>query len=114
MFLKLVRLSSLLFLTFALGGSLAHLYELPHKISRSAEDYLVIQQIYRGWALLGFAVIGALAATLVLVILLRGQGDVFIFALIGLLCIIGTQVIFWTIAFPVNHATENWTSLPSA
>lgn len=112
MLLNVVRFLSLLFLAFALGGSLAHLYELPHKISLSAEDYLVVQQIYRGWALLGIAVAGTLTATLVLAILLRGRGAALGLVLIALLCIIGTQLIFWTITFPVNQATDNWTSLP--
>jgi len=32
---------------------MAHLLELPKKIKLSAEDYLIVQQIYRGWSLLG-------------------------------------------------------------
>jgi hypothetical protein len=53
MWIKSLRFVSLLFTALALGAAMAHLLELPKKIKLSAEDYLIVQQIYRGWALLG-------------------------------------------------------------
>ncbi|MEX0806296.1 MAG: DUF1772 domain-containing protein [Candidatus Binatia bacterium] len=91
---------------------MAHLLELPNKINLSREDYLTVQQIYRGWALLGFVVVGALLSTLVLTIIIRQERTAFIFALIAFLCIVGTQVVFWTYTYPANAATNNWTMLP--
>ena len=82
---------------------MAHLLELPNKINLSREDYLTVQQIYRGWALLGFVVFGASLSTLVLTIMVRKEGKPFIFALIALLCIIGTQLVFWTYTYPANQ-----------
>jgi hypothetical protein len=41
---------SLLFAALALAPAMAHLLELPNKINLSREDYLKVQQIYRGWA----------------------------------------------------------------
>lgn len=76
-----------------------------------AEDYLTVQQIYRGWALLGIVVGGALISTLVLTVLLRRERRPFTFSLIGFLCIVGTQVVFWTYTYPANQATNNWTML---
>lgn len=64
MWLNTVRFISLLFTALALAPTLAHLLELPNKINLSREDYLTVQQIYRGWALLGIVVIGALISTL--------------------------------------------------
>ena len=75
---------------------MAHLLELPNKINLSREDYLKVQQIYRGWALLGFVVVGALLSTLALTITVRHERKAFILALIAFLCIAGTQVVFWT------------------
>jgi hypothetical protein len=49
----------------ALAPALAHSLELPNKIDLSREDYLTIQQGYRGWALLGFVVVRALLSNLV-------------------------------------------------
>lgn len=91
---------------------MAHLLELLNKINLSREQYLVVQQIYRGWALLGFVVAGALLSTLALTISLRRKRRAFIPALIAFLCIAGTQVVFWTYTYPANQATNNWTMLP--
>ena len=91
---------------------MAHLLALLNKINLSREDYLTVQEIYRGWALLGVVVFGALLSTLVLTIMLRKEGKPFIFALIAFLCILGTQLIFWTYTYPTNQVTNNWTMLP--
>jgi hypothetical protein len=110
--MKYAQFLSLLFTALALAPALAHLMELPNKIGLSREAYLAVQQIYRGWALLGIVVIGAMVFTFALAVLSRGRGRTFALALIGFLCIVGTQVIFWTFTFPANQATANWTTLP--
>jgi hypothetical protein len=91
---------------------MAHVLELPNKITLSRDAYLTVQHIYRGWALLGFVVAGALLSTLSLTIKLRKQHRAFLFSLLAFLCIAGTQVIFWTYTQPANQATHNWTMLP--
>lgn len=92
--------------------AMAHLLEMPNKIRLPRDEYLTVQQIYRGWALLGIVVIGALLSTLVLTMLVHSDGSAFVFAFIGFLCLVGTQVVFWTFTYPANAATNNWTSLP--
>ena len=103
---------SLLFTTLVVTAGLAHVLELPHKMGMPAQEYLTVQKIYRGWALLGIAVFGALAMLLVLAIQLR-HGSGFGLALIALLCIVAAQIIFWVFTFPVNQQTQNWTLLPT-
>ena len=103
---------ALCFVGLALGPALAHLLELPNKIGLSRDEYLVVQQIYSGWALLGFVVAGALLSTLALCVAERGRKKSFVPALVGFLAIVGTQIVFWTFTFPANAATENWTVLP--
>jgi hypothetical protein len=39
---------------------MAHLLELLNKINLSHENYLTVQQIYHGWALLGIIIAGEL------------------------------------------------------
>lgn len=107
-----IRLFSLLFLALALGPALAHLLELPNKIDLARDEYLTVQQIYRGWALLGIVVIGALLSTLILTFLVRKRPRELPFVLAAFLCIVGTQVLFWTFTFPANQATNNWIMLP--
>jgi hypothetical protein len=42
------------------GSALAHLLEMYNKMRLSKSDYLIVQQIYQGWTLLGIAVVLAL------------------------------------------------------
>jgi hypothetical protein len=42
----------------------AHVLELPNKIHLAQAQYVAVQQIYRGWALLGIVLIAALLANL--------------------------------------------------
>ena len=95
-----------------LAPAIAHLLELPNKISLSRDDYLTVQQIYKGWALLGFVVAGALLSTLLLTIMVRKQPKTFALTVVAFLCILGTQVMFWAFTFPANQQTSNWTVLP--
>ena len=112
MSLTTARFFSLLFAALAFAPAFAHLLELPNKIGMSANDYLVVQQIYRGWALLGFVIAGALLSTLASAFMLRHRPRPFALTIVALLCILGAQIIFWSFTFPANQETNNWTSLP--
>jgi len=112
MWLNIMRFSSLLFTALALSAGSAHLFELPNKINLSGDEYLTVQQIYSGWSLLGIVVFGALLSTLILTILVRKQKRAFVLTFIALVCIVGTQIIFWIYTYPVNQQTNNWTILP--
>lgn len=110
--LATARFLSLLFAALALAPAAAHLLELPNKIGLSREDYLTVQQLYRGWALLGVVVIGALVSTLAYAVVARTQRKPLTLAVIALFCLAGTQALFWTFTFPANQSTANWTVLP--
>jgi hypothetical protein len=112
MWVKTSYFLSLVFTALALAPAMAHVLELPNKINLAREDYLIVQHIYRGWAFLGFVVAGALLSTLALTLTVRKEQKAFMFAFIALLCIAGTQVVFWTYTYPANQATHNWTMLP--
>jgi hypothetical protein len=84
-----------------------------HKIHLSGSNYLVVQQIYRGWAFAGIAVVGAQLSTAVLTILVRSQPWVFRLTLVAFLCILATQIVFWSVTYPANQQTANWTVLPN-
>jgi len=110
--LNAVRLVAIVLTALTMAAGFAHLFELPNKIRLPREAYLTVQQIYRGWALLGIVVVGALASTLALAIMVREQRRMFIGALVALSCLVGTQIIFWVFTYPVNQATNNWTVAP--
>lgn len=112
MALKTMRFLSLLFTAIALGAGLAHLFALPNKIHLPPEEYLTVQQIYRGWALLGIVLGMALISTLVLTLMVRRKPKAFVLTLIALLCIAGSLLVFFIFTYPANQRTENWTVLP--
>jgi len=107
-----IRFLSLLFVALALAPSAAHLLELPNKIGLPRDAYFTVQQIYRGWALLGFVVVGALVSTLTHAVMVRARRREFVPASVAFLCIVAAQVLFWTLTFPANQATANWTITP--
>src|SRR5215510_453994 len=112
MALIILRFVALLFDALALAPSLAHAMELPNKINLAREDYLRVQQIYRGWDRLAVVVIGALTSNLILAGLVRAKPRAFALTVIAFLCLVGTQVVFWRYTYPVNKRTYNWTVLP--
>jgi hypothetical protein len=58
--LKIVQFLALTLTALALVPSGAHLFALPNKINLVAEQYFIVQNIYRGWSLFGVVLIGAL------------------------------------------------------
>jgi hypothetical protein len=102
-----IQFSAILFTALSLVPALAHVMELPNKMRLPRESYLTVQSIYRGWALVGVLVVGALVSTF---LLMRSvQSPAFAPAVIAFSCIAATQVVFWALTFPVNHSTRNWT-----
>lgn len=111
--MRTVGITSLLFAALALVPAGAHLAELPNKVDLSSEQYLTVQQIYRGWALFGIVVVGAIASTLILTLMSRRRAPrTFFLGLVALISLLGTQLIFWAFTFPANQVTRNWTVLP--
>jgi hypothetical protein len=111
--LKVVQFLALALTALALVPSGAHLFEFPNKMSLGAEQYFIVQNIYRGWNLFGIVLIAALIANLALALLLRGQGAPFALALFGFFSIALTLVIFFIWTYPANQATNNWTTIPN-
>jgi hypothetical protein len=103
---------SILFTALMLVPAGAHLMSLPNKIGMNAQDYLAAQQAYAGWNLSGIVVITALITTFWLGWMCRHDATLRGFVFVALACIVLTQVVFWTLNFPGNAATSNWTQLP--
>src|SRR3979411_2517797 len=99
----ILRFLSLFSAAVALAPALAHVLELPNKIRLPLDQYRIVQQLYRGWAFLGFVVVTAIFSTLAVAFLVRTQRRAFTLTLIAFLCLIGTQIIFWAFTFPVNQ-----------
>lgn len=113
MALKAVQFLALALTALALVPAGAHLFALPNKIGLAQEQYFIVQNIYRGWALFGIVWIGALLANFALAVMLRGRGRPFVLALIAGLCVAAMFAIFFAWTYPANQATDNWTTIPA-
>ena len=110
--LPTLRFLAIVLTALALVPAGAHLFELPNKIGLDQEPYFIVQGIYRGWALFGIVLFGALAANLALAIGVRRRRVPFRLASLAFLLIAATLVIFFIWTFPANQATSNWTVVP--
>jgi heme/copper-type cytochrome/quinol oxidase subunit 1 len=110
--LRTAQFVAIVLTALALVPAGAHLFELLNKIGLSQQEYFVVQGIYRGWALFGIVLFGALGANLVLAILARRQRAPFRLALSAFLLVAATLVIFFIWTYPANQATSNWTVVP--
>lgn len=103
---------SLVLVALALAPGLAHLFELPNKIGLPAQEYMMVQQIYRGWAWLGAILLAALGSTLAVALAAREIRRAFTLALVAVACLATQLAVFFLFTYPVNRITENWTYLP--
>jgi hypothetical protein len=110
--LKVIQFLAVVLTALALVPGGAHAFALLNKIDLTAEQYFIVQSIYRGWALLGIVLIGAVLANLALTLMLRRRGGApFILALLGFCGVALTLVIFFVWTYPANQATGNWTTV---
>ena len=107
--MRLLQFVAVILTALALVPSGAHLFELPHKLALSKEQYFVVQSIYRGWSLFGAVIIAAIAANLLLAVMLFRRGKAFWLNFAAGLILAGTLAIFFEWTYPANQATSNWT-----
>jgi hypothetical protein len=111
--LKLVQFVAIALAAVALVPSGAHLFALGNKVNLGAEQYFIVQNIYRGWDLFGIVLVGSLVADLILALMLRRRGGApFILALLAFGAMVLMLAIFFVWTFPANKATNNWTTIP--
>jgi phosphoglycerol transferase MdoB-like AlkP superfamily enzyme len=109
---KTIQFLAVILTALALVPGGAHLFALPNKIAMDQDNYFVAQAIYRGWALFGIVLIGAVAANLLLAAAMRVQREAAALALTAALCILLTLGVFFIWTYPANVATDNWTAVP--
>jgi hypothetical protein len=112
MALKTVMFLAVVLTALALIPYGAHLFALPNKIGMTREQYYVAQSAYNGWALLSVILIPAMLVNIVLAVMLRGEGGVWL-AVAGCICMAATLAVFFAFTYPANVATQNWTVMPA-
>jgi hypothetical protein len=96
----------------ALAPALAHLFELPRKLTLGMAAYFTVQRIYAGWNLFGIVILVQFGALLLLAIQSAGEYFVFRPVCVALALLVAAQALFWLYTFPANVATRNWTVVP--
>jgi hypothetical protein len=104
-------LIALLATGFALGGVLAHAYELPNKIELERDACFTVQGIYRGWNLLAIVLLVQLISMIAVAWRYRRRVRLRNLALLALGGLVAAQAVFWIWTFPANQATNNWTEV---
>jgi hypothetical protein len=109
---RVLQFCAIVLTALALVPAGAHFFELPNKIGLDQQAYFTVQAVYRGWALFGFVLIGALLANAALTLLLAFRRRPYRLPLLAFVLIAATLVIFFLWTYPANQATSNW-SLPT-
>lgn len=91
----------------------AHLASLANKMALPPAEYMIAQSAYAGWDLFGIAIVTALVLTLLHAWLTRGERAAFALSLSSFLLLAAGQAVFWTVTYPENVRTQNWTVLPA-
>src|SRR5688572_952777 len=99
-----VQIITTLLVAVAMALSLAHALELPGKKRLAQDTYYAVQPIYYPGFTVGGGVgeFGGTIATLVLLILTPFGTVGFWLTLGALLCLLGMQVVYWSVTHPVN------------
>jgi hypothetical protein len=110
--LRAVQFLAIILTALALVPAGAHLFSLLNKIGLTAEQYIVVQGIYRGWNLFGFVLIPAILVALLLAVMQRRHVASFRLAMLAFLCMAATLAIFFLWTYPANVGTDFWTTIP--
>src|SRR6185369_2474961 len=99
-----MRMSAALFLSITLVSlsmtpGFAHLLEMPAKLRLNRDAYFLVQQIYRGWALIGLVMFPTLASTVTLAAMARRERRVFYFSAVAACCVALSLVVFFAFTF---------------
>ena len=98
--MRTIHALAVILTALALVPSGAHIAELPNKLSLDRDQYFIIQQVYRGWALFGGVIIAALLTNLIFAIVCWWRRESFSLPLIAGLAIAASLVVFFFLRLP--------------
>lgn len=113
MAIRILEFLAIVLLGLILIPSGAHLFTLSNKIGLAQDQYFIVQNIYRGWALFGAVIFPALIVTALLAWVSRENPPAMWLAFLAALCIASSLAVFFIWVYPANVATENWMSVPA-
>lgn len=104
MLVRTWRWLTIMLTALSLVPALAHLLEMPAKMTYDGALWLRLQQtLYGAFGTFGAAFeVGAVVTAIVLVILVRDRRPAFGWTLLGAMCVVAAHVAFWIWLAPVN------------
>src|SRR5215470_6880927 len=111
--MKTMRFITIVLGALALAPLMAHLLELPNKMSLSRDAYLTVQRIYNGWNLLGIIEMATVISATILFILTIKNERRLRFIFFAFICFDLALILFFSFTYPANRETNNWTILPA-
>jgi hypothetical protein len=102
--LPILQIIALVLIAVGFGLSLAHTLELPGKLRLGRDTYVAVQTIYYPGFTIGglFGEIGAILATVIVLILTPSGSRAFPFTLAALAALALMHAVFWIVTQPVN------------
>jgi hypothetical protein len=110
--LDAVQLTAVAFTAIALMLAGAHVFEMSGNLRLASSAYLTMQSVHHGWVLFAVAMLFASSAIGLHTFLVSRNTASYGWSWVALVGVGAAQIVFWTIAYPVNVATEGWTALP--
>jgi hypothetical protein len=103
---QFLEILSILLVSVGMALSLAHALELPGKLRLPKDAYLAVQSIYYPGFTIGgfFGEIGAIVATLLLLVLTPFATASFWLTLAAVVAIVLAHLVYWTVTHPINKA----------
>lgn len=110
--LDAVQLVAVAVVAIALAPTLGSLLLLPAKLNLQPSDYMMAQRLGHSAALVGTLGVLALAASAFHAFLVRGNAAAFAWSIVAVSGLAAAQIVFWSIAFPVDNLTAGWSAMP--
>lgn len=73
---------------------------------------MIVQNIYRGWALFGIVLLPAPLLALAHMIAVRAHPSAMLLSPMAALCLVAGLAVFFMFTYPMNVASSNWTVTP--
>jgi hypothetical protein len=110
--MRVFEIACLVLTAVVLSPGGAHLFAAPNKLTLGRDDYFVAQRSYRGWALFGAPLAGAILADGLLA-WRTSEGAVRAGAGLAAALLLLTLILFALVVAPANQATDQWRSPPA-
>lgn len=112
-FLEWLQLAAVGFTALALVPTGAYLLDISFHMRLAPDDYLALRRSEIGWTALAVAGTLAVFAIGTHAYMVRRNAGAFGWSMVALLGVGAAQLIYWSVAFPIDVATEGWSTMPA-